>query len=236
MAYAVVFILFVLGLSILSRQFLLPAITSWKYQHDIDKSLLEISAYQQIAKYDTKAYQEIKAEILNSIKKGESPTRAIGRGRKNIGELVTKYMPYASDEAIVRYMSGMIQEIEELASKNPDLCYQLLFPDRYGSPDSTKYFKPETQRADLNALVDVIRTAAEQPQPEPDKTAGEALLKKVVGSFYEAHGEEAQLLKDPFAPGIDKGEGVQFDRCIIPRGPQATPKRPWPVIALHVIS
>jgi hypothetical protein len=205
-AYPVAFILFILGLSILSRQFLLPAINSWKYQRDLDRSLLDISAYQQIAKYDMQAYQEIRAEILDSTKKGENPTQAIGRGRKKIGALVTRYIPHASDEAIVRYMIAMIQEIEELANKDPDLCYQFLFPDRYGSPDSTKYFKPDTQRADLNALADVIRTAAEQPQPEPDKTQGEALLKKVMSSFYEAHGEEAQLLRDPFAPGIDKGK------------------------------
>jgi hypothetical protein len=204
MTYAVVFILFVLGLSILSRQFLLPGITLWKYQHDIDVSLLEISAYRQIATYDPRTYQEVKVEILNSINKGENPAQAIGWSKKKVKELVNKYVPHASDEAIVRYVNGMIQEIEELASKNPDLCYQLLFPDRYGSSANTEYFKSDAERADLNALADVIRTAVEEPQQEPDKTIGEGLLKKVLGSFYEAHGEEAQLLKDPFAPRIDK--------------------------------
>jgi hypothetical protein len=194
----------VVGLYLCARQFLLPGIRLWKDQREIDQSLLEISAYQQIAKYDPNAYQEIRAEILDSLRKGESQPQSIARGRRLILGLVKKYIPRASDDAIIGYVNAMIQEIEELAAKDPELCYQFLFPEKYGTPDTTKHLKPETQRADLNALAEVIRTAVEKPQAEPDKVAGEAVVRKVLNTYYETRGDDVNLLKDPFAPGVDK--------------------------------
>jgi hypothetical protein len=199
-----IFILLFVSLGALVKQCVSPAIHLWKSQREIDQSLSQISAYQYIAKYDPKAYQQIRDKILDSIKKGESQEQATARGRKVVAVFVSKYIPRASDEAVIRYMNAMVQEIEELASKDPEICYQFLFPERYGTSDIPQNLKPETRRADLAALADVIRTAAEQPQPEPDQKKGEESLKRLMNSFYQAHGDEAFLLKDPFAPGIDK--------------------------------
>ena len=202
----VVFLLFFVGLGVLVKQWAIPAIHVWKSQREIDQSLLQVSAYQYIAQYDPKAYQNIRAEILDSIKKGESQGQATARGRKVVAAFVSKYIPQASDEAVIRYMDAVAQEIEELANRDPEFCYQFLFPKRYGAPDITQHLKPETRRADLVALADVIRTAVEQPQSEPDKNAGAALLKRVLTPFQKVYGAEALLLKDPFASGIDKGK------------------------------
>jgi hypothetical protein len=201
-----IFILFFVGLGVLVKQWVSPAIHVWKSQRGVEKSLLQVSAYQYISKYDPKAYQQIRDEILDSIKKGEGQELATARGRKVVAALVSKYIALASDEAVIRYMDAVAREIEELASKDPEICYQFLFPERYGTSDIQQSLKPETQRADLAALADVIRTAAEQPQPEPDQKRGEESLKRFMNSFYQAHGDEALLLKDPFAPGIDKGK------------------------------
>ena len=57
---------------------------------------------------------------------------------------------------------------------------------------------------DLAALAEVIRTAAEQPQPVPNAETGDALLKKLMNDFYTSQGDDAFLLQDPFAPGVDK--------------------------------
>ena len=115
-----------------------------------------------------------------------------------------RYIPHASDEAVIQYVRAMALEIEELAEKNPEVCYRFLFPDRYGSTDVTQYINAETQRVDLAALAEVIRTAAEQPQPVPNGETGDALLKKLMNNFYASQGDDAYLLQDPFAPGVDK--------------------------------
>ena len=202
----IIFILFFVGLGVLVKQWVSPAIHVWKSQREVEKSLLQVSAYQYISKYDPKAYQQIRDEILDSIKNGESQEQTTARGRKVVAAFVSKYIPRASDEAVIRYMDAVAREIEDLADKDPEICYQFLFPERYGTANIQQNLKPGTQRADLAALADVIRTAAEQPQPEPDQKKGEESLKWVMNAFHQTHGDEALLLRDPFAPGIDKGK------------------------------
>ena len=199
-----VFVLSFILFGALSKQFLTPVIHAWKVERDVERSLSEVTAFQHIAKYDPQVYRRIKAELVGSIRRGESQEQAVGRARQAVGALVMRYIPHASDESVVRYVRAMSIEIEELAEKNPDACYHFLFPDRYGSTDVTQYIKAETQRGDLAALAEVIRTAAEQPQPAPNGETGDALLKKLLNHFYASHEDDALLLQDPFAPNVDK--------------------------------
>ncbi len=203
-------VLVFIALSALTKFLVIPPLHLWTSQREIEKSLSEISAYGYIAKYDPKAYEEIKQEILNSLKNRESQDKVIERARNIVANIVSRHIPRASDESVVRYVEAMAREIEELAEKNPEACYQFLFPDRYGPADVAKYFKPETQRADLAALAEVIRTAVEQPQPPPDSSVAETSLKKGLNQFAQVHGEDTLLLKNPFAPGIDKGKACSL--------------------------
>ena len=203
-------VLVFIALSALTKVLVIPPLHLWTSQREIEKSLSQISAYEVIAKYDLKAYEEIRREILKSLKNKESHDVAIGRARKRVAELVPGYIPRASDEAILRYMKAMVKEMEEFAGKNPELCYQFLFPQKYGAVDVTQHLTPETQREDLAALAEVIRTAVEQPQPPPDSSVAETSLKKVLNQFTQVHGEDTLLLKDPFAPGIDKGKACSL--------------------------
>jgi hypothetical protein len=184
----------------------IPPLHLWTSQREIEKSLSQISAYEVIAKHDPKAYEEIRLQILNSLKNRESQDEAIDRARKRVADLVAGYIPRASDDAISRYMKAMVKEMEELSGKNPELCYQVLFPQKYGAADVTEHLTSETQREDLVALAEVIRTAVEEPQPLPDPSTAETLLKRTLSQFSQDHGEDTLLLKDPFAPGIDKGK------------------------------
>jgi hypothetical protein len=205
-AFSILLVLFFLILGTCSKLFVLPYLLEWKYRWDIDRALSQISVFQHIARYDPDSYQEIKREITASINNRDTRDEAIGRARERVAELVPGYIPRASDDAIVRYMNAMVREMQELAGKNPELCYQFLFPQKYGAIDVAEHLTPETQREDLAALAEVIRTAVEEPQPFPDSSAAETLLKRTLSQFSQDHGEETLLLKDPFAPGIDKGK------------------------------
>ena len=199
-------VLVFIALSALTKFLVIPPLHLWTSQREIQKSLSQISAYEVIAKYDPKAYEQIGQEILNSLKNRESQDEASDRARRRVAELVSGYIPRASDDAILRYLKAMVKEMEELAGKNPELCYQFLFPQKYGAVDVTEHLSSETQREDLAALAEVIRTAVEQPQSPPDSSVAETSLKMVLNQFTQLHGEDTLLLKDPFAPGVDKGK------------------------------
>jgi hypothetical protein len=205
LSFAIPVLVFVV-LSALVKFFLIPPLHLWKSQREVERSLSQVAAFKIIAKYDLKAYEEIKREILKSLKNRESPDEVFEQARQRVAEWVPGYIPRASDAAIVRYMKAMVKEMVELSGKNPELCYQFLFPRKYGAVNVTEHLSPETQREDLAALAEVIRTAVEDPQSSPDPTPAETLLKEILSQFSLDHGEDTLLLKDPFAPGIDKAK------------------------------
>ncbi|MDR4498899.1 MAG: hypothetical protein MRK02_13430 [Candidatus Scalindua sp.] len=175
-----------------------------KFFSDVEVTLREMPAYKQISQYDPETYQRIQIEIQKSLEKGENKSQTIQKIRLIIAELVEKYLPYASDEALLVYMSVIIQEIEELAGKSPELCFQFLFPKQYGAIDVTRYIRPETQKADLESLAVVIRTGAENPVHIQDFSGYDALIENIITNLHEMYGDDALLLENPHAPGIDK--------------------------------
>ncbi|GJQ60241.1 MAG: hypothetical protein D8M57_10680 [Candidatus Scalindua sp. AMX11] len=184
--------------------FVTPTSEREKSLSELEVSLSEIPAYKQISMYDAETYQRINAEIQKSLLKGESKSQIIQRIRSIVGELVEKYLPLSSDNALLDYMNVVIQEIEELAQQSPELCYKFLFPKQYGAIDVTKYIRPETQQADLNALAAVIKTGAESSTNVQDFPEYDAFIQNIIINLHETYGDDALLLENPHAPGIDK--------------------------------
>lgn len=198
-----IFILSFVIINTLSQQYLLPQLNARRTQTDIDEPLEKIPAYQQIAKYDPDTYRQIKAEIQKSLGRGESEPQIEARIRTIVGGLVRKYLPRASDDAVVGYIDIIIQEIEELTNQSPDLCYRFLFPEQYGPIEARKHFKAETQKADLDALAKVIQTGAENSVAK-EMSGYEPLVQKLVTNLKKVYGDDIALLKKPLEPGTDK--------------------------------
>lgn len=184
--------------------FVKPTAKIEKSLNALEVSLSEIPAYKQISMYDAETYQRIKDEIQKSLVKGESKSQIVQRVRFIISELVEKYLPLSSDQALLGYMDVVIREIEELVHQSPELCYKFLFPKQYGTIDVTKYIMPETQQADLEALAAVIRTGAEASENMQDFPEYDALIQNIIINLHETYGDDALLLENPHAPGIDK--------------------------------
>jgi hypothetical protein len=159
----------------LSNQFLTPVIHTWKSGREVERSLSEITAFQQIAKYDPQVYRRIKTELVDSIRKGESQEQAVGRARQAVGALVMRYIPHASNEAIVHYVRAMAVEIEELAEKNPEACYQFSVSPGMAQPMSPNTLKLRHE-TDLAALAEVIRQRR-AATTVPNAETGDALLR-----------------------------------------------------------
>ncbi len=203
-AYTLVLISSFAVMYTLSRLYILPVLNTWKYQKNLEMSLQGIPAYQQISRYDPDAYQRINAEIQKLLKTGRNESKIIEQIRQIVGELVQKYLPRASDDALLSYMGVVTQEIEELASQSPELCFKFLFPQQYGAIDVRKYIRPETQKADLDALAEVIRTGAEDPINVEDFEGYNALIGKVITNLHAVYGDDTLLLQNPHVPEIDK--------------------------------
>ncbi|MBW2092129.1 MAG: hypothetical protein JRI34_08415, partial [Deltaproteobacteria bacterium] len=187
-----------------SNQYVLPEIKIWKEQRNIEKSLQEIAVYQHIAKSDPEIYERIKSEINNSLRNRESSEQTTIRIRRIVNELVGKYLPRASDDAIFNYVKVMIQELSELTKLNPDLSYEFLFPQRGGATGHSYNLSPEMKKADLDALAEVIKTGSTNPVIIRDFSEAKLLLEKVFANLHKVYGDDLSLLRNPLASGIYK--------------------------------
>jgi hypothetical protein len=167
-AYIVVFISSFAIFDSTFRVFLLPHIQVWQYEEKVDQQLQEIPAYQAIQESDPRSYDRIREIVHDGIRDGQGPDIVASRIRGVISELVVKYIPHASDDAVIDLARVMVREIEQLTRVSPNVCYQFLFPEQYGCLDLGKYIDTKTRQDDLAALATLIRTATYHPQPEPD--------------------------------------------------------------------
>lgn len=203
-AYALVLVFSFAILNILGRMFVLPHIRLWQYEQEVEQQLQAIPAYRVIHRSDPEAYERIQVIVRDGIREGEQSTVLASRIRAVIGTLIVKYIPQASDEAVVEFARVMVREIEELTQVSPNRCYQFLFPEQYGPFDITKYIHEKTIQDDLAALALLIHSATENPQPKPDPAKSEKLLKTVYTQVTEEYGQDIHLLENPHAETVDK--------------------------------
>lgn len=163
-------------------------------------------AFAAVKKYDADHYEQIMNEIHNAISKGFSETEVTAALQVKFSTLVQKHLPHASDEAAVRYIEVTVQELIEAQQNDGNLCYELLFPQLGQTQDISKFISASTQQADLSALGEVVRTSAVAPQEVPKDADMSALLESIITILLEKYGQDAALLQNPIASGIDKSK------------------------------
>ncbi|MFQ5846581.1 MAG: hypothetical protein ACE5IQ_02790 [Candidatus Methylomirabilales bacterium] len=188
----------------LFRVYLLPYVHVWQYEAAIERQLQGVAAYREIQQSDPQTYAKIRTIVRDALRKGQPADVVAGRIRAVITALVAKYIPQASDASVVDFATVMVREIQELTRISPTLCYQFLFPQRYGAPDLTKHLAAKTLQDDLAALAGLIRTATNNPQRRPDASQSQTLLETAYAQVYTEYGDDVQLLNSPHDPSVDK--------------------------------
>lgn len=191
----------------LSEIWLLPYLKGRRLSEQVERTLQQIPAYEEIKKADPDLYQKIVAIFVEAERKGEPQAVAAVRARAVIEEIIKKYLPRASDDAVVDYARVMVRELESLKGEE---CYALLFPQRRGQVDLGEFLDPKTQEDDLRALAAVIRSATQNPQAPPD----EKELKPIQAAFFKElsarRGEELSILRHMDDPKVDKEKACRL--------------------------
>ncbi|HYS56327.1 MAG TPA: hypothetical protein VER58_21420 [Thermoanaerobaculia bacterium] len=173
-----------------------------------DRELLKTPAYQQIAKWEPEAYAKMKAEMIDAIQSKQSPAVAQGRVRKVVEGLAKKYMKTADDAALVAYIKVTADEIQQVADKDSDVAFDMLFSNQTNI-DITKYVDPETQKRDQEALAEVIRSGVAKEAGVQDDHRATQLLREVVNGMHRDYGNDADLAFNP-AQTTNKSRSVQM--------------------------
>lgn len=202
-AYTIVVVVLFVVINTLSKQFILPELNGYKAVADIESAFNEIPAFASIKRYEPETYQKLVDSLAAVTKQGYSQQQAIDLVRSQISGLVESRMPHASDEAILAYMSVMVTEMDELHKKGNGLCYKLLFPQVGGGIDGRKVFSQETQKKDLMALDEIIKTSNTK-KPIPSESTVMPSLEPIFVSLYSKFGEDVSMIENPTAANVDK--------------------------------
>jgi len=174
--------------------------------NEVEKTLLEIPVYRTIQRYDPETYTKIVEAMRTSIKRGDSRSKFITLTRIQISKLMVRYLPYASDDAIIEFTKAIIAEMNHLGIKSGNLCYAYLFPQESNPIDISRYLSKELQQARLISLDKVIETGATNPQILPPEDQVLPDLDKVIDELFKKYGNDVSLLEHLESPHIDKAK------------------------------
>jgi hypothetical protein len=174
-------------------------------EDDIDNQLQKIPMYVAIKRVDPEAYRNISAALIDAHKLGRSTAELIASTFPYISKLSKKYLPVASDEAVITTAQLIVIETEAIGSKSANACYDFLNPHAGSQPVIlTEYINQQTQELDLSTTAAVIETGATNPQRVPTEKEVSPLLKKVIGKLAKRYSAtELGALTDPSSPGIE---------------------------------
>lgn len=189
---AVQITLFAISL-VLVKIYIMPAVTFWY----VEKSFKEIPFYNIISEVEPDVYNSLQQELKNMLHEGKSQAQIVTTLRPRVISLLSKYFPYASDEAVVKSVTVTVEELKQLKAKSDDLCLKFLFPAKYGSVNLREYVNKEMLSKDLDAMNDVMISGAKNPQPAPDPKVAEQLLEKIAPNLYKEYGDDLAIIDDP---------------------------------------
>ena len=198
LAFVLCFVLF----SVLAKEFVVPRVRAWR----TEQALLDIPVYRLVKEGDPVTYEKLKSSMVISVQRGERREQVVNALRSVFVPTIPKYIPIASDESIVHYMDVLVKEMEMLLAEDASLCYQFLFPQPNVFLDLSRHLSSDLQKADMDALAEVIRSAIKSPQARPDGKVGQELLGKVARDMTVEYGEDVSLLKKAQEPTADKAK------------------------------
>ena len=209
--YLVAFVVTFGLLNAVAQTVVLPRLDTGRKLERAEAELQAIPAFQMIKKHDATTYNAIIADLKAGLEAGKSE-EALGLELKpRVEKLVAQRLPLASDAAVNTYVGVMVQELRALTRKDPNLCYQFLFPQQFGPIGSVqKHLPQDIWEADLAALATVIQSSAEAPQPIPTQEDIATDMQVAVQRLHQKHGDRIAVLENPLEPSINRAEA-----CVI---------------------
>src|SRR5208282_4580777 len=141
---------------------------------------------------------------LDARRMGKSEAELVALTLPYISNLSKKYLPVASDDAVIATAQLAVIEAETIGSKSADACYDFLYPRPGSHPVIlSEYLTAEIQKRDLSTTAAVIETGSTSPQPIPAEKEVSPLLKMVVDKLVQRYpAGDIQALADPSSPMI----------------------------------
>lgn len=183
------------------------AVGAWWYeQYKADSTLLQQPVYRVLKQHERTLYDELLDEYRVYQRGEEGPEKFINLANSQISLAATQRLAHASGDSVLALMRDMVGTAKQLQGKPEDACFRYWFPQVLGPPDVARFIAPAAQAHTLELMGEVIRSAAEHPEPLPEPDAVKDNLASVINATYEQYGPDAQMLANAEDPRVDRSK------------------------------
>lgn len=194
-------------------QFSLSGLGADPSREMIATTVRNIPLFATLSRLEPEWFDKTIDVFYGNLYKGLPENQLYARARASISELIVKYLPLASDEAVLAFGNLAAEQLGVLAAKDQVACYHFLFPEEGPFVNVSDYFDNAMQARELQVVEMVFATAAVgQPREiNPERVA--ELFLKIFTSMALAENSDALTLfvaaaEDPNS--IDKEQMCDF--------------------------
>ena len=161
--------------------------------------------YIAIKSADPEVYSKILRATLEAVRLGSSEAELATVAQQYISALSKKYLPVASDDAVISTAKLAVFKSEAIGFKSADACYNYFYPQTGSKPVIlSEYLSAEAQQRDLATTTVVIETGSATPQRIPAKNEVYPLLKIVISKLRKSYPvSDIAALEDARAAAAD---------------------------------
>jgi len=159
------------------------------------KALLSVEPFRALQQREPEAFDEMVAAASAGLEQGLTIEQALGLGRSVFVGTVQRYLPTASDEAMLMYGQVLLDTLEHL-QPTPDTCAAFVFTGAIDPARPMGLLPKELKERDLAAKAAILRTGDPGRLAQVGGSQSAADLEQVVEAFLRRHGARGELLLD----------------------------------------
>lgn len=193
-AYAIVFAVAFAGLNGLAQRMITPDLRAWEARRSADEILSQNRLLRTLAERHPELRESFGAMVEDLARSGSSSAdaRAAGAdwGRTKVGELLPRYLPVASDQALVQFTEANVEAIETFTGRSDPLCFDWLRGDSTSVSKDASVIPASVLDHMSNAMAVVIESAPAPNQTHLDDAVANVDMQRVAATVALQHGSE----------------------------------------------
>lgn len=156
---------------------------------DIDRSLKKVPVYQTIAQYEPTVFDTMAEIYRDGAAKGLPEIEVVGRMQQQAESLLLKYLPFASDEAVLLFARVIVGQMQTIGARDKAACHDLAMDEK--PVDVQRYLTPEQIEDNLTLLDVALRTGSQRVGTLPSEARSETLFATLMQQLEQRHGLSA---------------------------------------------
>jgi hypothetical protein len=186
-----------------------PQVREWRARAKADEVFNQHRIFLLLEKDHPEIRAQFAAMIVPLAVHGKSSVeaQAFAWGETTLGKHLADYIPRASDDVLLEYVTFMVELLDHLRAQSADACFVFLF----GEPEAKRELiisDAELRKKMLALSTRVVESAMEDPRPVPGSSDTDVLMDQVLERLISKHGPEfvrgLEQIETPQAPSTDR--------------------------------